>query len=592
MDEAVFEKQESFSDLIGLIYDSAQNPELWPELLQKIDELINPADEFCPDTGSIYANKTELALLRPHFQRALQLNRKLYNLKNERDAVSNILDRLPIGVILVDEHLTPVAINRHAEKIIRSGNIISLRDGKLSGNTIADTEKIRNGIAQAVNAKDSATKGWSLMLGTESTLPCSFHITPSAHAGIDTEMQLIAVFISCAGISHNISVETLAETYRLTRAESRLLKTLINGSHSLPEAASELGVSKHTVRSQFKSILEKTDTHSQTELIKRVLTGPAALIGDKQETIPIANVAALEASLQSGPDGNTAFKTIKLMDGRRLEYREYGDPQGIPVLFFHGCIHSRHTIHPQSRYAETNEIRLIVPERPGFGDSTLLPKGKDSDYYSRDVEQLLDHLGIDRIFVLSDASGAQAAFLSSCFLPRRIQKTAIVSVYPEPRFDFPEKALKAERIMLKTYQTFPAVFHTHIAKIILRNLSRNPENYFNNVMDQLAASDREIITSPEHRMIVAESFENAYPDNIRGFTDDFMQRVKPWKFDIENCSVPVHIWHGSANTIVPIDTAEKIAAILPNGSLHTVEEGGHYIIVSHWDEILEELVRR
>lgn len=591
MDGISFDRQENFSDLIGLIYDSAQNPELWPKLLQKIDLLINATEEQSSDPLTVSAKDSELAILRPHFQRALQLNRKLYDLKNERDAVSSVLDRLPIGVILVDEELIPAAINRHAEKILRLGTSICLHDGKLSGNSVTDTEKIRYGIAQAAATKDATSKGWSLILGTESTSPCSIHIMPSAHAGVDTEMQLMAVFIACAGISHSISAETLVETYRLTRAEGRLLRTLLNGSHSLPEAASKLGVSKHTARSQFKSILEKTGTHSQTELLKRVLTGPVALIGEKQETLPIANLAALESSISDTRDEDNAFKTIKLMDGRVLEYREYGDPRGTPVLFFHGCIHSRRTIHPHSKYAETNGIRLIVPERPGFGASTLLPRQHEPDLYAGDIRQLLEHLGIDKVRVFSDASGAQSAFLCACYLAQKIEKAAIVTVYPEPRFDFPEKALKAERIMLRTYQKLPAVFHSHIARIITRNLSRNPDNYFNSVMDQMPESDRAIITTPEHRAIVAESFENAYPNNIRGFTDDFMQRVKPWPFDIGQCKIETVIWHGSANSIVPIETAKKIATTLSNATLRTVEGGGHYIIISHWDEILAELVK-
>ena len=592
MEKITMEEQSRYSNLIGLIYDSAEQPELWPKLLEQLDMLIQ--DFAPPDSQSevavVHEKESEFAILRPHFQRALQLNRTLHDLKSERDAVTNILDRLPVGVILVDEMLSPVAINTHAQNIVAAGVGLYIRDGKIVADSENSTNKLQKLVNHAIQAStpDIPEKGRDLLLNTGTAAPCSLHITPSAHAGIQTAKQLVAIFVSCPVITHHIGIDTLTETYRLTEAEGRLLQRLLNGCHSLPEAAISLGVSKHTVRSQLKSILEKTGTHSQTELIKRILTGPAALIGKKE--MPSTANTPIPFGIKDQQKASAAFKVISLMDGRKLEYREHGDPNGAPVLFFHSCIHSRDNIHPTSLYAEAHGIRLIAPERPGFGESSLLPDNHEPTYYAKDIAQLMHHLNIDSLPVLTDASGAQAGLLCACSIPEKVKKLSIISVYPEPRFDVPEKALKAERLMLKMYQALPSIFYSHISRIITRGLSRRPENYFGQVIEQMPPSDREIIVSPDHQAIVAESFKNAYPNHVQGFTDDFMQRAKPWPFDITECHVQTDLWHGTANAIVPIDTARKIADALPNASLHPITDGGHYIVISHWDEILADLM--
>ena len=54
--------------------------------------------------------------------------------------------------------------------------------------------------------------------------------------------------------------------FGLTNAETNLLEVLCKDT-PLPRAAEELGVSYETARSQLKSILHRTDTKRQSELL-------------------------------------------------------------------------------------------------------------------------------------------------------------------------------------------------------------------------------------------------------------------------------------------------------------------------------------
>jgi pimeloyl-ACP methyl ester carboxylesterase len=58
---------------------------------------------------------------------------------------------------------------------------------------------------------------------------------------------------------------------------------------------------------------------------------------------------------------------LTLHDGRKLCYAEYGDPEGLPIFVFHGNPNSRLLwgVIPGSPFLPG--VRLIAPDRPGFG---------------------------------------------------------------------------------------------------------------------------------------------------------------------------------------------------------------------------------
>jgi pimeloyl-ACP methyl ester carboxylesterase len=64
---------------------------------------------------------------------------------------------------------------------------------------------------------------------------------------------------------------------------------------------------------------------------------------------------------------------IVLSDGRRLGFAEYGDPQGKPVFYFHGWPSSRLEAAMVGPTALQQHIRIIAPDRPGFGLSEFSP---------------------------------------------------------------------------------------------------------------------------------------------------------------------------------------------------------------------------
>jgi len=87
-------------------------------------------------------------------------------------------------------------------------------------------------------------------------------------------LHVVLVYEPHAG--RNISERILRELYGLTGAETQVASSLFRGL-SMSEAANDLGVSIHTVRTHLKHIFDKCNVDSQAELMQLFALGPRTL---------------------------------------------------------------------------------------------------------------------------------------------------------------------------------------------------------------------------------------------------------------------------------------------------------------------------
>src|SRR5688500_4433105 len=91
----------------------------------------------------------------------------------------------------------------------------------------------------------------------------------------------------------------------------------------------------------------------------------------------------------------TPTRHLRLRDGRTVGYAEYGDPDGVPLLFFHGTPGSRLQLRALDEPARRHHVRLLAPDRPGFGESSPQP-GRTVGQYADDIRELADDLRLER----------------------------------------------------------------------------------------------------------------------------------------------------------------------------------------------------
>ncbi|AZB54403.1 helix-turn-helix transcriptional regulator [Cereibacter sphaeroides] len=200
----------------------------------------------------------------------------------------------------------------------------------------------------------------------------------------------------------------LQGTFALTPAETDIVHGLTLGL-PLREIATLRGRSVETVRTQLRSIQQKTDTHSQPELLRLVLGLMDLALAPPEGALPAPGGRLLEALVP---------QAMMLPEGRRLEWLEFGDPSGTPVLHLHGELSLARWAPAAERAARARSLRVIVPIRAGYGRSDPLPAGAGiAEGGALDIAALAEHLDLPRAAILALGSDLAAARMLALLRP-------------------------------------------------------------------------------------------------------------------------------------------------------------------------------
>ena len=102
---------------------------------------------------------------------------------------------------------------------------------------------------------------------------------------------------------------------------------------------------------------------------------------------------------------------VRLPDGRMMAIAEYGDPAGLPVLYFHGFPACR----LEAGLIGDLPVRLLALDRPGYGGSTPKP-GRTLLDWPQDVAHVADQLGLDTLHLVGLSGGGPYAAVCAAVL--------------------------------------------------------------------------------------------------------------------------------------------------------------------------------
>ncbi len=491
------------AELTGIIYEAALDPNLWPDLLEMLILLFNRkgygnhCDRNDDNTEVENAGNTEeqqrFLRLLPHFHRALAINRHYSDNNQERLLTSSIIDKLPIGVVVINTDRQIISSNKRAEEIACARLGISIENNVF---IIEDKSKhielvryINHLASRESNGLSQITYSLTVNQNDQTALSILVTSDPYYHSHYDSGSDLrITLFIASPFVQHPISLKSLQSLLKLTPAEARLAALLASGI-SLEKAAEKSNITKHTARTQLKNIFQKTGTHKQTELVKLVLTSPAALASSEEPQW----IKGKNRSIH-----NSEFllneEQITLLDGRKLCFCEYGDITGMPVIFFHGVLGSRYERHPNDTATKELGIRLIVPDRPGYGYSDANINGGYLEFVD-DVVQLADYLNIDRFSTFGLSVGSIYAAACAYKIPERIMSNALASItLPLRSFADIADLLPSYKIQFAFTRYLPSTARL-FPEIAIKNALSSPAKFFMNM--PMSRVDRKIFFREE-----------------------------------------------------------------------------------------------
>ncbi len=280
---------------------------------------------------------------------------------------------------------------------------------------------------------------------------------------------------------------------------------------------------------------------------------------------------------------------IKLPDGRSLAFSAYGDPGGNPILFFHGWpgarLQGRLTDQPAKRLG----LRVIAPDRPGFGLSDFQRNRQILDWPD-DIEFVAHVLGIDKFGVIGLSGGAPYALACAYKFPHRLSSVGIISgVGPSDVPGANDGVSDDNRRLIRIAGLVPWVL-TLMLKRVVRQRRINPAKAFESLLASLPQPDREALSDPIVRESVMEASADTFQAGVKGHTWEMRLFGNPWGFKMDDIQAPVFLWHGDADeNILPL-TGEMQAEAIPNCTAKFLPNEGHYsLYLNHVYEILQKL---
>lgn len=285
-------------------------------------------------------------------------------------------------------------------------------------------------------------------------------------------------------------------------------------------------------------------------------------------------------------------ETIRLNDGRTLAYSEHGDLYGQPVIFLHGNPGSRLMRHPDESIAESLGIRIIAPDRPGYGLSDHQPRRKLTDFAS-DINQLADALQLDEFALFGvSAGGAYVASLAHA-LPDRLTQVAIISgTAPFDKIPDPYEGMNPTYVQAFKLARLPEWFLRPLVSMADKQITNKPDVYWEGVMQRAGVDDKAILQQPEVKAQVLNYMPEAIRQGSYGRTREAKILVSPWGFELNAIQTPINLWYWRGDTIVPVAHGQYLADNLPNANLHLEDGGGHFGIFLRWREILQSLLNQ
>jgi pimeloyl-ACP methyl ester carboxylesterase len=252
----------------------------------------------------------------------------------------------------------------------------------------------------------------------------------------------------------------------------------------------------------------------------------------------------------------------------QVEYADHGD--GTPLLVSHGVL-GCHVDSVGTSWAELTgeDFRTIAPSRFGYLGSTL-PAGASPEDQADTYAELLDHLEIDRAIVVAYSAGSgsvlefarrhrgrtSALVLACC----RLGGGVTVSARFAPLFRL---AYSADPLFWAFKKAMPMAF--------LR----------------MMGAPKGFRPQPGEEVLLASIRDQIFPIRPRrdgAVIDGFVSNLAADRFPYEELDVSTLVVNARDDPLAPYEYAERVAARIPDATLHAVDSGGH-LFLRHAEEV-------
>jgi pimeloyl-ACP methyl ester carboxylesterase len=307
----------------------------------------------------------------------------------------------------------------------------------------------------------------------------------------------------------------------------------------------------------------------------------------------IANSLSTVASRSFATSPLSDDQSFSLPDGRVLGFAEYGSPKGYPLMFLHGFPSSRLEAKGVTKIAQRHNLRIISPDRPGFGLSTFQLNRRIIDWPA-DVRALARHLQLSRFSLLGGSGGGPYALACAHYLPSEMLSSVGVLAGAPPWQAGTQDLLWMARLTHWVAEQSPTglrIMTNGLTRTLRWGLGTKPmTRYIENwLLKNGSDSDTKIPVEERRQELIRIVFEG-FAQGADGFVQETQLLTGDWGFKFEDINYDkIHVWHGTKDVNAPISMIRYMVDRLPHVELREFDDT-HFTIHRHLDEILTELI--
>lgn len=286
-------------------------------------------------------------------------------------------------------------------------------------------------------------------------------------------------------------------------------------------------------------------------------------------------------------------RVLATADGRQLEVLSTGPEDGLVLLFHNGTPGGLVASPDMAAAAAGRGLRTVMYARPGYGDSTARPGRRIADA-AADVAAVLDGLGARQFVTVGWSGGGPHALACAALLPGRcLAAASLAGVAPLQAGDLDWMAgMGPENVAEFTAAGQGEAALTAFLEEAAAGLGQVTAQQVAEEMGGLiSAADRAVVTAG-FADYLAESFRLALRAGIAGWRDDDIAFVSDWGFPLEQAgAVPVAIWQGEQDRMVPFSHGAWLAGHIPGARAHLTHGEGHLTLAARsFGTVLDDLL--
>ncbi len=249
-------------------------------------------------------------------------------------------------------------------------------------------------------------------------------------------------------------------------------------------------------------------------------------------------------------------------------------------MYFHGGNGSRLEAQWFAEAAHQQDIRLIAPDRPGFGLSDF-KQGRQLRDWSADVQALADRLEIGKFSVFGLSGGGPYVATLAHFMPERLSRAAIISGTAPPNAEGRFKGMWFPvRMIFFLARRIPAA--NRMALQQMGKFYADPEKMRKTMIKGMPAPDVAYFKhAPDTVDIFSADASEAHRNGVDGDAYEWQLYVHDWGFRIEDITMEVGLWYGRHDIQVPPVMGEYFNSTLRHSVFHLVDDGGHFSTINN-----------